>query len=86
MEDQMSVAQVDEQIFAAPAHRLHFASGELSHGTRDRPAQARLTHLDSGNHAAFQVRHEAAARNFDFREFRHDSQEEKRLVRGTKYT
>jgi hypothetical protein len=86
MENEMSVAQIHEQIFAAPTHRLHFASGELSHCTRDRPAQARLTHLDSGDHAAFQVRHEAAARNFNLREFGHDSEEEKRLVRGTKYT
>ena len=53
----MPVAEIDEQIFPATTHRLHFPPGELSHRARYGPAQAWLTNRDSGDHTAFQVRH-----------------------------
>ena len=73
VQDQMSIAQIDEKIFSAPTHRLHFSSGELSHCARYWPTQPWLTNRDSGNHAAFQVWQKTAARDIYFCEFGHDN-------------
>jgi hypothetical protein len=64
-------------------HAAHLQSREPAHRLRHRPAQPWLTHGDSRNYATGKVRREAAARDFDFREFRHARL---LLVRGTKYT
>ena len=69
----MAVAAVDEQVLAAPLHAAHLAPREQAHRVRHRPAQAPLPDCDARNHAAGEMRREAAARDFDFRQFGHDS-------------
>jgi hypothetical protein len=67
----MPVAAVDQQILAAAADCPHGSAGQREHVARHRPAQARLAHRHAADHAAGELRREAAARNFDFGQFRH---------------
>src|SRR5439155_20111459 len=71
MQYQMAVTAIDQKVLPAPAYRLNLAPGEQSHCAWHGPTQPRLTHRDSRNHAAGEVRHEAAAGDFDFRKFGH---------------
>src|SRR5436190_11473643 len=82
VQDEMSIAEIDEEILAASLHAAHGASSEPTHGCGHRPAQSRLTHGDSRHHAASEMRREAASRHFDFRKLGMSGL----LVRGTKYT
>jgi tetratricopeptide (TPR) repeat protein len=71
MQDQIAVAAIDQEIFAAPLDRAHRAAGEPVHILRHRPAQPRLAHRDARDHAARELRLEAAARHFDLGKLRH---------------
>ena len=71
VQDQVAVAAIEQQVFAAPRDRAHSRPGERAHRVRNRPAQARLAHRDRGDRAADEVGRDAAAGDFDFGEFRH---------------
>src|ERR1041384_4205802 len=83
VQDQMAVAAVDEEVFAAALYRAHLAPREAVHVLRHRPAQARLAHRDARDDASCELRLESAPRDLDFGKLRHV---ENLLVRGTKYT
>jgi len=72
VQDEVAIAAVDEQVLASPLDAAHLAPREQANRVRHRPAQPRLPDFDARNHAAGEMRREAAARDFDFREFGHD--------------
>ena len=83
----MTVAAIDQQVFAAPLDRSYFAAGEAADGARHAPAQARLAHRHRGNRAPHEMWLDAPTGDLDFREFWHgETVVRNRLVRRTEYT
>lgn len=63
---------LDQQILGAAPDALHALAGDEGvQIRRHRPAQLTLAHLGAAQRGALQVRGDAAARGFDFRQFRH---------------
>src|SRR6185436_7958018 len=83
MKNEVSIAAIDQQIFAAPANRAHLASRERTYRAWNRPAQPRLAHCHGRNDLTDDMRCEPATGDLDFGQFRH---RQGLLVRGTKYT
>ncbi len=80
----MAVAAIEQQVLArAGAPRARCARRGARTSSRHAPAQARLAHRHGGDRAAGDLRRDAAARDFDFRQFGHGT---RLLVQGTKYT
>jgi hypothetical protein len=71
--DQRAVRETDQQVFAAPSGQTDRAAaqqrGQIG---RKRPAQAGTAHYHAGYDLPLQIGRNAAASDFNFRQFRHD--------------
>jgi len=66
-----SVAAVEQEVLAAPAHGRDASPGERANVRRHGPAQARLAHLHGRDRAAGDAAREAASGHFDFGKLGH---------------
>jgi hypothetical protein len=74
MDDQRTMIETDQQIFAAPSGGTDpLATQALGQTGWKGPAQTAVTQYDAGNDTAFEMRRDTAAGNFHFRQFRHCS-------------
>jgi hypothetical protein len=72
MHEQRGFAGVEQQVFAAPVDAIDRAAAHARvEIPGNRPAQARVVHVDPRHAPADHVRRDTAPGRFDFREFGH---------------
>src|SRR5262245_14265041 len=82
MQDQVALAEIDQQVLASPRYGAHGASCKRADSFGHAPPQSRFAYCDGRDSAADEMS-DAASRDLYFREFGHATL---LLVRGIKYT